>query len=302
MTRTDIWQALHKELRIEENFNCRVDYGDIEGLMLDIVANGLKKPIHAYQKKGDIMLYTIEDGHRRYKAVSMAIERGLINPEEFKYMLIKSSKGTSDVDRVLSLITHNSGKPLNMLEEASVYKRALVYGSPVKDIAAKTGKSVAHINNCLTLLEAGEPTKKMIIAGSVAPTLVIQLLKKNEPSSVDKQLTEALNKKETEVKKLKDSTPPLEPLNHITKIGEDQEYVRAEDSDMPRMQDNTKTTGRSGMELPEESAAPVKVTQKNLNKEPKMEKYTKNQILDILTSNGISIDEQAYVVLNNALK
>lgn len=298
--RTDLYTVLISELVIEEGFNVRYDMGDLQELCDSIVERGVLQPIQAYTKKGDINRYTVIEGHRRVAAIKLGISKGLIDESTFKISMVKT-RPMSDVDRSLSLVTFNSGKPLHMLEEAAVYERAIAYKATVQEIAKRTGKSITHINNCLSLLTASVGTKKMIMNGNVSPTTVVGMLKKLEPQDVEKSLKSAI----TEIKE-KRKIPTAEPKSALfededdfsnTKIGSS-----SEDDDIYRTPDNSKSTGVSGLDLDSDDGEPVKITAKNLKqKEKKNTSYTRSFILNLLTSNGVSCDEQAYVILSENL-
>ncbi len=274
--RTDLFLLLMEEILIEEGLNVRVDMGDLQELADSIVEVGIKIPIQAYQKRGDINRYTVLDGHRRVAAVALAISQGKLNPKEFRFPMVKC-KNVSDVDRVLGMVNFNSGKPLNKLEEATAYQRAIAYGALVSEVAQKTGKKVPYINDCLSLLSAGVSTKKLLNDGVVSPSLVITMLKKKEPSVVDAELQEAYKIKKVASVKTADikgfvSTDIDVPVRN-TNVGND---------DIVPMSDNVKTTGVSGMDLPSDSGTPIKITKKNLEKEPKAKTYTKEYIIALL--------------------
>ena len=262
-TRTDLYGVLLEEILIEEGFNCRYDYGDLQELADSIVENGVRNPIHCYQKKGDINRYTLIEGHRRIRAVELAISQGRLNPKEFRIPMVKA-KYMSDLDRALGLVTFNSGKPLHMLEEAIPYKRAQDYGASVAEIAKKVGKSTTHITNCLSLLTSTKQTQSLIKDGTVSATLVVSLLKKKEPSDVELDLLAAQAQK-----RMSDATQKFyEPV-------ENSGSVESETND--------------GQEAAAEAPAPkVKITAKNLAVKEK--KYTKTQLLEILSENGFDND------------
>jgi ParB/RepB/Spo0J family partition protein len=266
-TRTDMYGILFEEIVVEEGFNIRYDYGNIQELADSIVENGITNPIHAYQKKGDINRYTLIEGHRRYKAVELAIKQKKLDPATFHIPMVKG-KVVSDESRTLGLVLYNAGKSLTLLEEAMVYERLINYGMVAAEIAKKTGKSSTHISNCLRLVTANIATKKMIMDGVVAPTLVIDLLKTKEPKEVELELKGAV------AGKAKESPVPEAPV----KKGNE-----ADGSDIPSKKDNTKTTGKNTKNLPENSGKAVKITKKDLREhKPKEKKFSRPEVLTIL--------------------
>jgi len=299
-TRTDLFGVLLEEIVIEDGFNVRFDMGDLRELMESIVELGIKNPIHAYQKKGDINRYTLLEGHRRIAAVKLAVSEGKLDAKVFRIPMVKE-RNMSDVDRVLGLVTYNSGKPLHMLEEAAAYQKAVAYGATPAEIAKRVGKSPTHIANCLILLTAGKPTQQMIREGNVAPTNVLSMLRTKEPSVVDKELADALTEKKEAIRKEK---PQLSLADYVDSMPSVLGGANTEDNDLPALEDNTKSAGVSGMDAQlSDSGKPIKLTKKNLDKkEPKAETYTKEFILKLLADNDVSEDEVAYVILAQELK
>ena len=294
MQRTDLFKALRHEIILEDGYNGRDEYTDIPELADSIVENGIIQAVRAYQKKGDINRLTLISGHRRMAAVDLAIADGRLDPNEFKIPVIKVLN-MSDIDKTLDLITSNSGVPLTALEESKVYKRAEAYGCTPEEIAKKVGKSITTIKNLLLLNSASASTKKMIVDGMVSTTTVIGLLKKKEPKDVDAELKTAIAEKRAAITAASNLQPILAPVN----VRNERDM---EDGEIPKQQDNVKTTGVSGMELPEDSSAPIKITKKNLDKTEKILTYSKAFILDLLLTKGVSDDEKAYVVILENLK
>jgi ParB-like chromosome segregation protein Spo0J len=106
---------------------------------------------------------------------------------------------SNEADRVLSMITRNSGKPLSMLEQAEVVKRLAAFGWDKKKIASKAGKSVQHIENILVLAGSPEELKKQVAQGDVSASNAVSLTKKHgdKASEVVKGAVEKTGKKIT---------------------------------------------------------------------------------------------------------
>ena len=157
---------------VEEGFNVRIDYGDLEGLMNSIIANGQIEPVLGYKIQGSEQ-YVLTDGHRRFKAIQMAIEKG----HEIPYVkLIKTSSNAED--RLFQMvITGVDKKPLTPLEEAETYKRLVALGYEAKEIASRVGKSLPHVYNGLKLAEAPKKIKNAIQNGSISATTVTQIIR-----------------------------------------------------------------------------------------------------------------------------
>ncbi len=227
-----------------------------------------------------IAKFFLLEGHRRYKAVELAVSQGKLDAKTFRFPMVKS-RPLSDIDRALGLVTYNSGKPLHMLEEAVPYQRAFDYGATIPEIAKRVGKSEQHIKNCFSLLTASVYTKKLIQDDKVTATTIVAMLKKKEPIAVEQELKEAINKKVSSA---------IEN-NEISFNGEVTEFSR--------MEDNVKTTGASGKDLAGDSGVAIRLTAKNLSI-AKPKKYSKEFILGMLHENGYK-GEPVWDLINSAL-
>jgi ParB/RepB/Spo0J family partition protein len=170
--RGDLMSVSPNNIVVEEEFNVRIDYGDLEGLMNSIIANGQIEPVLGYKIQGSEQ-YVLTDGHRRFKAIQMAIEKG----HEIPYVkLIKTSSNAED--RLFQMvITGVDKKPLTPLEEAETYKRLVALGYEPKEIASRVGKSLPHVYNGLKLAEAPKKIKNAIQNGSISATTVTQIIR-----------------------------------------------------------------------------------------------------------------------------
>lgn len=188
-TRTDVnWLSLD-EIDVEDGFNVRQDYGDIEALAQSIIENGIKTPLRGHRPSGSEKII-ITDGHRRLRAARLAHNKGFT---DLKIPLIKEGNSTSEADKVLNMVICNDGKRLNMFEEGEVYKRLINYGWDVPDIAKKTGKSQQWLRDCITALNNSTETLRTLVAeGKVSSTTVSELLKKEDKKTVETKLKTAV--------------------------------------------------------------------------------------------------------------
>lgn len=169
--RTDLWKLDPREIEIEDGFNVRTDFGDIERLMKSIIENGTESLAPLLVRKDGDHIYLI-DGHRRLKAILRAIEKG----HEIKSVPCQLEANiTSEERRTLNLIIRNDGKPLTPLEEARVISRLVNFGWTEKDVAVKTGRSQTHIRNLTLLGNAPTEVLKQVDSGKIAASLVIDL-------------------------------------------------------------------------------------------------------------------------------
>lgn len=224
IARKDLFFIPPEMIKVEDGFNVRYDYGNIEELANSIIENGVKVPLRGYKVRGKDE-YILTDGHRRFKAIQHAAELG---HSGIKVPFIIDGVSTNEEDRVLGMVVYNEGKRLTLLEESYVYERLINYGWSQATIAKKTGKSQTHVANCLLLGSAPVILKKRIIEGKVAASLVIEELKRKSTTEIVEGVENALaenNGKRVSSKnmtpKLKKLSEAIETLHSSTKVRQD---------------------------------------------------------------------------------
>lgn len=170
--KTDLMLIDPRNIIVEDDFNIRSDYGNIDELAKSIAEVGQLEPIMVAKQRGTDQ-YILTDGHRRMKAILKAIEQG----HNIQYVKAIVTSGNME-DRIFAMVITGIGKkPLNNLEEGEAYKRLKAYGYEVKDIATKVGKSLPHIYNMLKLADVPQKVKKYILDGDISGNTVVSLLK-----------------------------------------------------------------------------------------------------------------------------
>lgn len=154
----------------DEKNNPRLEYGDIEELMLSIVENGIRNPLKGYEKDGKIIL---KDGHRRMRAVKLALQKG---KKIERVPLILEEKAMSEEERTLEFILYNEGKQLTMLEQSEVIQRLLNFGWKVTDVVKRTGKARGYIENLILLARTTVKVKSHIKEGKISAHAVVQIM------------------------------------------------------------------------------------------------------------------------------
>lgn len=149
--------------------NPRIKYVEIEELMKSILENGLKDPLTGYYKGDKVIL---KDGHRRMKAIQMALDSG---NQIARVPVIIVSAPTKEQE-TLDYMIHNDGKPLTMLEQSEVIKRLLNFGWKVTDIVKKTGKARGYIENLIILTKLPMKIYNLILEDKISAHAVIQIL------------------------------------------------------------------------------------------------------------------------------
>lgn len=155
--------------------NVRVDMGGIEELMLSIVDMGLQVPLVGKKVRGEEK-FILVDGHRRMRAILLALEKGY----EIPYVKLVAFNG-SDEDQLFAMVITGSGqKPLTELEQAEAFKKLVNYEYSVEEIARKIGKSVPHIYNMLKLANVSKAIKNKVAENLISAGTVVQIIRQTD--------------------------------------------------------------------------------------------------------------------------
>jgi ParB family chromosome partitioning protein len=180
----DLYMLDPAKITEEPGWNARVDGPDLDTHIRQLADSikeiGVQEPVTVYMK-GDTVVLT--NGHCRLMAVRLAMSEGA----EIKSIPCRvEERYSNDADRVLSLITRNSGKPLSPLEQASVVKRLIQFGWVTSQIAAKTGFSVTHVNDLLVLGGAPTQVTNMVANGEVSAANAVKTIRKHKENAPEK--------------------------------------------------------------------------------------------------------------------
>ena len=157
----------------EENNNKRIVYEEIESLSLSIENTGLKVPLMVKKEK-DRENFVLLHGHRRFRAIKLAIERGV----EFAGIKCQIVPQNYSMDNVLfDMITMNDGKPFSNLEQGLVFTQLKDRGFTETAISEKVGKSISHVRNCIEMAALPKSVQNMIASGTVSGGTAVELSK-----------------------------------------------------------------------------------------------------------------------------
>jgi ParB/RepB/Spo0J family partition protein len=165
----DVLLVDSRKLIIDEGYNAREEYGDIDGLAAEILAQGIKTPLKGY-RKGEFFVVT--SGHRRRLALKKLEKRGIpiIVP------IIMEPKHYNPEERVLDLITDNDGMPLTPWEQSKVILQLSKFNWSDKDIASRSGKSIVYVRRLLSLANAPQKLINLVREGRVKGTLAMDMI------------------------------------------------------------------------------------------------------------------------------
>lgn len=120
-------------------------------------------------------------GHRRTLAANYLFDQyGIVTVVP---LVPKDVRGMSELDIIAFMLDENENrKGLSVLEQADIAKRMLDLGATIGQIAAKFGRARHYyfVKNLLKIQESPEPVKNMIASGKVAPSTVVDLIRKTE--------------------------------------------------------------------------------------------------------------------------
>lgn len=188
----NIWNLDPRIIKIATGFNVRDEGPEldahIETIALSIKAKGYdqSKAVTIFEGEDG---YYISDGHCRLRATMLAIKLGA---DIKRIPVVTEARGINEADRVLGLITRNSGKNLSPLEQGRVYKRLAGFGWDEKEMAEGTGKSIGHVRQMITLMEAKPETHQQIVANKVSATAVAEAVREHGPAKAAKVVTDAI--------------------------------------------------------------------------------------------------------------
>ena len=179
--KTDLLKIDPRAIDVQEGFNARTDYGDIESLRDSIIENGVEVPMKVYRNPEAKGRYILVDGHRRHRATMMAINGGA----DIAYVPARLAERNSNQEsRLFDMIITNDGKPLSTYEQGVVYNRLLSYGYNQSEIAKKIGKSAALVGNAIRLATAPKVIQDYITQDMISSSLASQILR-DTPNEVD---------------------------------------------------------------------------------------------------------------------
>jgi len=174
------------DIEVEEGFNPRHDYGNINELAKDIAQNGILVPLRGFKKKGGDK-YILTDGHRRLMAAQIVQKK---YPDiELRIPLI-AHKPITEEQRLFNVLSFNSGLHLNPLEESEIISRLVNFGLSDKDIVKRTGMTGTYVSNLKLLYNSPQKLKNHILSNNVSATLAMEVLRETKDYEKAVQLIE----------------------------------------------------------------------------------------------------------------
>jgi ParB family chromosome partitioning protein len=130
----------------------------IEELAASIKTDGLLQNLVVIKPKGKSKKHNIIAGERRFRAVSLLIEKGEL-PKDFPISVEVKENLTDEEALRIATVENVQRENLTPLEEATALAALVQNGDVLDDIVAQTGLSVATIRRRLSLLGLSEKVK-----------------------------------------------------------------------------------------------------------------------------------------------
>ena len=191
-TKTDIYKIDPRNIVVEDGFNSREDFGDIDTLAKQIEENGILNPISVvpFKDESGNEKYRLSDGERRYRAVMSLLDRGVTID---RIPALFQPKSADQKALLVQQIIRNEGKGFNEMELAIAYKKLLDEGMTKEEIAEKiAGGKHSKVNYCLGHLNRDERIQKLIADGKVSGVLVRQIYSAHGKDDKDGAVKELL--------------------------------------------------------------------------------------------------------------
>lgn len=187
-TRTDLSQVDPRNLRIEEGFNKRVDYGDIAALAASIVSFGIIEPLKAHKVRGE-EAYIVTDGHRRHAALMLALEnhhkgvKGFEDISKIERVPVVPASANLKERLYIMAITGETKKVLTDMEKVEMYQALIEMGESegkkrsqiIDEIVSKLGVSKASVYNTLTIGNLPDVIKQRIVDNEISASAVVNI-------------------------------------------------------------------------------------------------------------------------------
>lgn len=175
--RSDLFMLDPNLIVVDPGWNVRIKteayFAGIRELADSIKSEGVKEPLRGFMRGDDPVL---TNGHRRLDAVMLAISEGA----EIKAVpFLPEDRNGNDADRVMTMLTSNSGAPLLALEKAEVFKRLMNFGWDIAKIATKSGISGSQVRNILDLGAAPSAVQAIVTAGEISATTAVAAVREH---------------------------------------------------------------------------------------------------------------------------
>ena len=158
------------QIDVMDNFNARVDFGDVEELANQIHENGLLEPISVipYEKDGEER-YLLVNGERRYRSMKVLEDRGEGLEEVPARMISVDDEDPKAATAAMFIqqYVRNASKPFTDYETALLFKKLHDSGKKNSEIAKALGKNPGVVTYYLNIFDWDPRVQEMIKNGEI---------------------------------------------------------------------------------------------------------------------------------------
>ncbi|RVU04612.1 ParB/RepB/Spo0J family partition protein [Novosphingobium umbonatum] len=156
----------HARLRLSES-NVRKANGDagLEALAASIAEHGLLQPLIVSPSAGKKTLYDVHAGGRRWRAIGLLIERGVL-PKDYA-IDVRICENEDAAAREISLAENLIREAMTPADEARAYRDIVDGGADAEAVARRFGVTVRHVQGRLRLADLAEPIFAALAAGDI---------------------------------------------------------------------------------------------------------------------------------------
>jgi ParB family chromosome partitioning protein len=220
---SDLWKVKLQDITVIEGYNPRVQdatyFAGIELLAENMKAHGYMqdKPLACFLSKidGEDKI-VLQDGHRRYAAALLAVERGAAIKE---VPVVMKDRSLTQAELTVALLHSNEGKEFTTYEKAIIAKRLKSYGWTNEQIATEMRCTTAFVGELLTMAGSPAAIQELVKSGQMAVTLAVGIVKEHGDKAVEVAKSAAKNAQAKGRTKItaKDLTPHEERKANKTK-------------------------------------------------------------------------------------
>lgn len=183
MARDSIWID-PRTILIDDHFNPRdyslpENHAHLDALKRSIRENGTLVPLlvrYDPERKAAVLV----DGECRLRANLELIAEGV----DIAKVPTSQVPGNNEVNRLITAISANTGKPLSKWELGGAFQRLYNKGLSHEEIATKTGYLEPFVVQCIELADAPDEVKQLLSSQAITPALALAELRTNGAAAV----------------------------------------------------------------------------------------------------------------------
>ncbi|CNI68499.1 DNA-binding protein [Yersinia frederiksenii] len=197
ITTTKAYLVPYSELYIEDGYNIR---DEIDNNQVEELAQAYKDSDYVPPLVVEVMpdnRKKIIDGHHRYLAAGLAIDRGLA-----LLRLPCTDAPESEADKIVLMMKSSQGKNITALERAKGFVKLKKLGWTNEEIAQKFKRSISDIVLMFDLAECPDEIKVMVKDNTISYANAVELVRKHGVNAIEEAQSALNTAKEAGKKKI----------------------------------------------------------------------------------------------------